>query len=72
MLPPPPRSRQSEASADSTLTDSDIMQWLEPHALGHPEDVFLMMQLQYGSFSNLSTSTGSHLDLHKMAEDVAD
>eukprot|EP00966_Prymnesium_polylepis_P161069 3722121-Prymnesium_polylepis.1 len=44
------------------------MQWLEPHAAGHPDDLSLM-QLQYGSFSSSSTSSGSHLDLHMMAEE---
>lgn len=68
MPPPPPRSKQPEA--DSTLTDNDIMQLLEPHVAGHPDDLSLM-QLQYGTFASSSTTTtsGSPLDLHKMDAD---
>ena len=74
MLPPPPRSsKQHEASADPEghLTDNDMMLWLEPHAAGHAGDASLM-ELQYGSFSSSSSSSGSHLDLHKMGAEAAD
>lgn len=64
MPPPPPRVKQQDACLDSTLTEDDINQWLDPGAAGH-----LDMHLQYGSFSSSSTLPASHLDLYKMAED---
>mmetsp|Transcript_39828 Transcript_39828/g.91536 ORF Transcript_39828/g.91536 Transcript_39828/m.91536 type:complete len:254 (-) Transcript_39828:544-1305(-) len=71
MRPPPARSasKGEKEAADSTLTDLDMDNMLDPYAAGSPDDSS-MMHSQYGSFSSF-TSSGSHLDLQMMAEPTA-